>query len=152
MVLLYWRSPGMPTSRLLITHIATGSVMLCRLDRYHRVHCARPPSSVFYAGWLRRWVPLCVEVAGSLLRRMVATEAGIQFDGRSYSSRDDRSLEDHRMIIPEFRVIGCAEESDGALAGFLDRDRMGCASGGPNNQRNEQSTTGACPLAFPLDD
>jgi hypothetical protein len=83
-----------------------------------------------------------------LLRRMVATEAGILFGGRSYSSRDDRSPKDHWMITPVLRVVGCTKGSDGAPVGFLDRNRLGCASGGPNNATSSRLPAHA--LSLPL--
>jgi len=36
------------------------------------------------------------------------------------------------MIGPMLKVLGCVDGSDGALAGLLDRDRLGCALD-PNN-------------------
>jgi hypothetical protein len=92
---------------------------------------------------------LCVEVAGSLLRRTVATEAGILFVGHPYSSRGDRSSEHDRTIIPASRAIGCAEESDGTLAGFLDRDRLGCVRR-PIQRNTTSSRLPAHALSRPL--
>jgi hypothetical protein len=121
--LVQWSSVG---SIATIESIVRNLLLLCSMQD----GCA----DEFPCVWrlLGRWV------TGSLLRRMVATEAGILFGGRSYSLRNNKSLEYHWMTSPVLRVFGCAEGSGGALAGCLDRDRLGCATGGPTNSTSSR--------------
>ena len=149
MVLLCSRSSGMPTRWLLFTQTATGSTVLCLLDHYHQIYCARPPSSLSSGGrWLRRWISCMWRSLGRCFAEwsplQPASCLATARTSRATTGVPGRPLDDHSSV-ESLRVCSRARWHAGRIAR---RDRLGCASGGPTNATSSRLSAHA--LSPPL--